>query len=178
MNQTVKRTARIKNNVGVKMRAFGCRELLMMLVAILVVSPACNAQKEMGPAEISVPTEINLQYSEADQAISVSPMEAMVTGPEPTVVWRHRLDDVSGTRPTRWEIRWKQAWSGTELFREDYFGAVQLEVGHDSGPVRGQGLPADESDWWPYSVTLIGTDTGGRELVLATVDPRIRWDNR
>lgn len=176
MIQIVRRTAQIKAKEE-NMKEFGWQELLITLVAISAVAPACNAQKDTEPTGISVPTQINLQYSEAEQAISVSPMEAIVTGPEPTVVWTHQLDEVSGIRPTRWEIRWKQAWSGTELFREDYFGAVQLEAGRESEPVLGQGLPASKSDWWPYSVTLIGTDVGGRELVLATVDPRIRWDN-
>ncbi len=115
-------------------------------------------------------SDIEIELDLNGEEITVSPDEAPVSGPNPKVTW---IDVSVYPEPAarRWEIRWKRRDG-----ERDYFGAIDL-VASGSAQARGEGLPEGESGWWTYSVTLVGTDENERRSVLATVDPRIRWDN-
>jgi hypothetical protein len=73
-----------------------------------------------------------------------------------------------------WEIRYDPSKGGGTA---DYFGDVDIECGQAAIKVQPDKTPDFPNAEWPYSVTVFVCVDGVKGKELATVDPRIIWND-
>ena len=88
------------------------------------------------------------------------------------VEWAALPDDQYGE--LYWELRWDPSKGGGS---DNFFGNVDLPCGDSHIKVQPNPKPTIPYAEWPYMVTVYSCSDGVKGQELATVDPRIRWDD-
>ena len=108
----------------------------------------------------------------------------IMVSPETATIWRNKHGKVKKVvwvaMPNAqygelfWELRWDPSKGGES---ENYFGSVDLPCGVSRIKVQPRPKPTIPYAQWPYMVTVYSCSNGAKGQELATVDPRIRWDD-
>lgn len=145
------------------------RILATIAMLILLGVPAASAQQPDA-------REITLELSADGQTIVVTPETATIWrtkhGKVKKVYWAALPDDQQGD--LYWELRWDPSKGGES---ENYFGDVDLPCGVTEIKVQPKPKPKIPYAEWPYMVTVYSCSGGAKGEELATIDPRIRWDD-
>jgi len=73
-----------------------------------------------------------------------------------------------------WEIRYDPSKGGGTA---DYFGDVDIECGKNEIKVQPDKKPDFPNAEWPYSITVYACADGVKAQKIASVDPRIIWND-
>lgn len=105
--------------------------------------------------------------------------------PRDAKLWRNKPD-----KPKKVEWWWKtNKTSYSEIFWEfrfdpskgggtvDYFGEVDIECGQKDIKVQPDKKPDVPQAVWPYSITVYACKDGVKAQKIATIDPRIIWQD-
>ncbi len=108
----------------------------------------------------------------------------IIVTPETATIWRTKHGKVKKVEWTAlanaehaelyWELRWDPSKGGES---ENFFGNVDLPCGVTEIKVQPKPKPTIPYAEWPYMVTVYSCSDGAKGQELATVDPRIRWDD-
>jgi hypothetical protein len=143
---------------------------LAAVCAVAVSMPAVADQPDAREVTLSLAANAG-----GGLVISVSPESASISRGENTKI--KKVYWVAATNELYpqlfWELRWDPDKGGAT---ENYFGDVDLACGVASLKVQPD-KPKIPNAEWPYAVTVFNCVDGAKGEVLATVDPRIIWND-
>ena len=147
--------------------------VLLCLAAVLAVAVSMPAAADQPDArEVTLSLAAN---AGGGLAISVSPEAASISRGENAKI--KKVYWVAATNELYpqlfWELRWDPDKGGAT---ENYFGDVDLACGVASLKVQPE-KPKIPNAEWPYAITVFSCVDGAKGEVLATVDPRIIWND-
>ena len=147
--------------------------VLLCLAAVLAVAVSMPAAADQPDArEVTLSLGAN---AGGGLAISVSPEAASISRGENAKI--KKVYWVAATNELYpqlfWELRWDPDKSGAT---ENFFGDVDLACGVASLKVQPE-KPKIPNAEWPYAITVFSCVDGAKGEVLATVDPRIIWND-
>jgi len=131
-----------------------------------------------GAADKKTKIELSLEVaSTAVPFIKVKPRDAKI--------WRNKPDkpkkiewwwteNVASNAEIFWEIRYDPSKSGGTA---NYFGDVDIECGKNEIKVQPDKKPDFPNAEWPYSITVYACKNGVKDQKIATIDPRIIWQD-
>ena len=109
---------------------------------------------------------------------------AIIVTPETATIWRTKHGKVKKVEwaalanaeypELYWELRWAPSKGGGS---DNFFGDVDLPCGESHIKVQPRPKPTIPYAEWPYMVTVYSCSDGAKGQEIATVDPRIRWDD-
>jgi len=73
-----------------------------------------------------------------------------------------------------WELRYDPSKGGGAA---NYFGDVDIECGKIEIKVQPYNKPDFPNAEWPYSITVYACADGVKAQKIATIDPRIKWQD-
>jgi len=149
---------------------FAAMTLTVVIVAVLIAGSAPAADKKTN-VQLTLKLTMNgIAY------IQVMPRDAKI--------WRNRPDkpkkinwwtvNYTSYEDLFWEVRYDPSKGGGTA---DYFGDVDIECGEPEIKVHPYKKPDSPNAQWPYSVTVYACSDGVKAQQLATVDPRIVWND-
>ena len=108
----------------------------------------------------------------------------IIVTPETATIWRTKHGKVKKVEwaalpdaehpELYWELRWDPSKDGGS---DNFFGNVDLPCGDSHIKVQPNPKPTIPYAQWPYMVTVYSCSDGVKGQEIATVDPRIRWDD-
>ena len=143
----------------------------LIIVAVLIAGPA-NAADKKTTIQIALDQDVN-----GVPTIQVQPRDAKIWRNKPNkpkkVEWwwetnRTSYDEIF------WEIRYDPSKGGETA---NYFGDVDIECGETKIMVQPDKKPDIPKAEWPYSITVYACKDGVKAQEIATVDPRIIWQD-
>jgi len=138
--------------------------------AVAVSTPAVADQPDAREVTLSLAAN-----ADGGLAISVSPEAAAISRGNNAklkkVYWVAAANELYPQ--LFWELRWDPDKGGAT---ENYFGDVDLACGVASRKVQPD-KPKVPNAEWPYAITVFSCVDGAKGEVLATVDPRIIWND-
>jgi len=150
---------------------FAAMALIIVVAAVLIAGPADAADKK---------TTIQLMLDQ-----NVNGVAFIQVQPRDAKIWRNKPD-----KPKKVEWWWEiNRTSFDELFWEirydpskdrataNYFGDVDIECGESEIKVQPDKKPDFPKAEWPYSITVFACKDGVKAQEIATVDPRIIWQD-
>ena len=140
--------------------------------AVLIAGFAHAANKEK-PTRILLTLRVEVT---GRTAVKVQPRDAKLWRNNPDKPKRVEWIAVNNTpyEEVFWEIRYDPSkGEGTA----DYFGDVDIECGQKEINVLPNRIPDSPMAEWPYSVTVYGCVDGTKRQELATLDPRVIWQD-
>jgi hypothetical protein len=144
------------------------------LVFIATVLTAGTAGAEDKNTHIKLALDQNLN---GVVVIKVQPRDAKIWRDTPNkpnrVEWWWMVNDTSYPE-IFWEIRYDPAKGGGT---GDYFGNVDIECGQTDIVVEPDKKPDAPKAQWPYSITVYACRGGVKAQKIATIDPRIIWQD-
>jgi len=150
---------------------FAIITLGLVIAAVLIAGPADAADKK---------TTIQLRLDQNINGmpiIKVQPRDAKIWRNQPDkpkkVEWWWTFNDTSYSE-IFWEIRYDPSKGGGTA---DYFGDVDIECGKTEIKVQPDKKPDFPKAEWPYSITVYACADGIKAQKIATVDPRIIWND-
>ena len=145
--------------------------LLVVIAAVLIAGPASTADKK---------TNIQLTLDQNFNGlpfIKVQPRDAKIWRNKPDkpkkVEWWWTINRTSYSE-IFWEIRYDPSKGGGTA---DYFGEVDIECGQSEIKVQPDKKPDSPKAEWPYSITEYACKDGVKAQKIATIDPRIIWQD-
>jgi len=152
-------------------RCFTAMALIIVVAAVLIASPADAADKK---------TTIQLRLDQNINGmpiVKVQPRDAKIWRNKPDkpkkVEWWWSFNDTSYSE-IFWEIRYDPSKGGGTA---DYFGDVDIECGKNEIKVQPDKKPDFPNAEWPYSITVYACKDGVKAQEIASVDPRIIWND-
>ena len=150
---------------------FAAVALIAVVAAVLIAAPAVAADKKT-VIQLALDQNIN-----GFPVIKVLPRDAKIWRNKPDkpkkVEWWWTVNDTSYSE-IFWEIRYDPSkGEGTANF----FGDVDIECGQAEIKVQPDKKPDVPKAVWPYSVTVYACKNGVKAQKLATLDPRIIWQD-
>ncbi len=143
-------------------------------IGMLILGGASTAYAQQPDAR-----EITLELS-----IDAAGYSTIIVTPETATIWRTKhgkVKKVEWVAPPNsqydelyWELRWDPSKGGES---DNFFGNVDLPCGVTEIKVQPKPKPRIPYAEWPYMVTVYSCSDGAKGQELATVDPRIRWDD-
>jgi len=150
---------------------FATITLGLVIAAVLIAGPADAADKK---------TTIQLRLDQNINGvpiIKVQPRDAKIWRNKPDkpkkVEWWWTSNDTSYSE-IFWEIRYDPSKGGGTA---DYFGDVDIECGKNEIKVQPDKKPDFPNAEWPYSITVYACKDGVKAQEVASVDPRIIWND-
>ena len=150
---------------------FATITLGLVIAAVLISGPANAADKK---------TTIQLRLDQNVNGVAfirVQPRDAKIWRNQPDkpkkVEWWWRENDTSYGE-IFWEIRYDPSKGGGTA---DYFGDVDIECGQTEIKVQPDKKPDFPKAEWPYSITVYACKDGVKAQEIATIDPRIIWND-
>ena len=152
-------------------RCFTAMALIIVVAAVLIASPADAADKKT-TIQLRLDQDIN-----GMPIIKVQPRDAKIWRNKPDkpkkVEWWWTENDTSYSE-IFWEIRYDPSKGGGTA---DYFGDVDIECGRTEIKVQPDKKPDFPNAEWPYSITVYACKDGVKAQEIASVDPRIIWND-
>ena len=150
---------------------FAIITLGLVIAAVLIAGPADAADKK---------TTIQLRLDQNINGvpiIKVQPRDAKIWRNQPDkpkkVEWWWTSNDTSYSE-IFWEIRYDPSKGGGTA---NYFGDVDIECGKTEIKVQPDKKPDFPKAEWPYSITVYACKDGVKAQEIATIDPRIIWND-
>jgi len=144
--------------------------MALIIVAVFVASFSYAADKKTN-IQLALDQNVN-----GEVVIKVQPRDAKIWRNKPDkpkkVEWWWTVNDTSYPE-IFWEIRYDASKGGTA----DYFGEVNIECGQKEIKVQPDKKPDIPKAEWPYSITVYACKDGVKAQKIATVDPRIIWQD-
>ena len=148
--------------------------ILMGTTEMLILGGVSTASAQQ-PDGREVTLELSMDGA-GNPTVIVSPETATIwrnaQGKVKKVVWVAMPDAQYGE--LYWELRWDPSKGGGS---DNFFGNVDLPCGVSQIKVQPKPKPKIPYAEWPYMVTVYSCSNGAKGQELATVDPRIRWDD-
>jgi hypothetical protein len=150
---------------------FATMSLGLVIAALLIAGPTDAADKKTN-IQLALDQNVN-----GEVIIKVQPRDAKIWRNKPDkpkkVEWWWEVNDTSYTE-LLWEIRYDPSKGGSTA---DYFGNVDIECGKNDIKVQPDKKPDFPKAEWPYSITVYACRDGVKAQKLATLDPRIIWQD-
>ena len=150
---------------------FATITLGLVIAAVLISGPANAADKK---------TTIQLRLDQNVNGVAfirVQPRDAKIWRNKPDkpkkVEWWWEFNQTSYGE-IFWEIRYDPSKGGGTA---DYFGDVDIECGQKEIKVQPDKKPDFPKAEWPYSITVYACKDGVKAQEIATIDPRIIWND-
>jgi hypothetical protein len=145
---------------------------LALITAAVLISAAADAADKKTNIQLALDQNIN-----GEVVIKVQPRDAKIWRNKPDkpkkVEWFWTVNDTS-YREIFWEIRYDPSKGGDTA---NYFGDVDIECGRKDIQVQPDKKPDIPKAQWPYSITVYACKDGVKAQKLATLDPRIVWQD-
>ncbi|MCW8985538.1 MAG: hypothetical protein OQK55_09360 [Thermoanaerobaculales bacterium] len=132
-----------------------------------------------GSAQAADKTDVKLTLtvdSAGTATISVDPEDAKIWRNKPDkpkkVYWK--TENNSSHDQLFWELRYDPSKGGGTA---NYFGDVDIKCGETRVKVQPDKKPDFPKAEWPYSITVFACKDGVKAQEIATVDPRIIWQD-
>jgi hypothetical protein len=139
-----------------------------LVIAAVLIAGSANAADKKRYIELKLDVG-----STAKPFIRVLPRDAKIWRNKPgkpkKVEWWWTTNKTSYSE-IFWEIRYDPSKGGGTA---DYFGDVDIACG-ESKPDKKPDFPNAE---WPYSITVYACSDGVKAQKIATLDPRIKWQD-
>jgi len=154
------------------------KRLRFATITLTIVIAAVLIAGSTGAADKKTTIQLRLDENFAEQAvIEVQPLEAKI--------WRNKPDkpkkvewwwetNVTSFSEIYWEIRYDPSKEGATA---NYFGDVDIKCGETQVKVQPDKKPDFPKAEWPYSITVFACKDGVKAQEIATVDPRIIWQD-
>jgi len=154
-----------------------CRHRFAAIALALIVAVVFNASLSHA-ADKKTTIQLRLDEDFTDEAvIEVQPVEAKIWRNKPDkpkkVEWWWESNATSFSE-IYWEIRYDPSKEGATA---NYFGDVDIKCGETRVKVQPDKKPDFPKAEWPYSITVFACKDGGKAQEIATVDPRIIWQD-
>jgi hypothetical protein len=150
---------------------FAAVTLIVIFAVVWIAGPAGADDKK---------TTIQLVLDEdlsGEPFIEVQPRDAKIWRNKPDkpkkVEWWWETNNTSFPE-IFWEIRYDSSKGGATA---DYFGNVDIGCGETSIKVQPDKKPEIPKAEWPYSITVFACEDGVKAQKIATMDPRIIWQD-
>ena len=149
---------------------FAVMTLVVVIAGVLIASTAPAADKKTN-IQLTLKLDINGQLF-----MKVQPRDAKL--------WRDRPDkskkvnwwtvNFTGYDELFWELRYEPSKGEASA---NYFGDVNIECGEDEITIQPGKTPDIPKAQWPYSISVYACVDGVKAQKLATIDPRIVWQD-
>jgi hypothetical protein len=150
---------------------FAAIALVLMIAAVFIAGSSHAADKKTN-IQLALDQNIN-----GEVVIKVQPRDAKIWRNKPDkpkkVEWWWSVNDTSYPE-IFWEIRYDPSKGGDTA---NYFGDVDIECGQNEIQVQPDKKPDIPKAEWPYSITVYACKDGVKAQKLATLDPRIIWQD-
>ena len=150
---------------------FVAKTMALLVAAVFIASFSDAADKKTN-IQIALDQNINGQ-----PIVKVFPRDAKIWRNKPNkpkkVEWWWTTNETSYSE-IYWEIRYDPSKSGATA---DYFGDVNIGCGETEIKVQPDKKPEVPKAEWPYSITAYACKDGVKVQKIATVDPRIIWQD-
>lgn len=155
------------------------RKLSVFLIVVGTIGALIVGGRSTVSAQQPDAREITLGLS-----INEAGHPTITVSPETAAIWRNKHGKVKKVEwaalanaehaELYWELRWAPSKGGGT---DNFFGNVDLPCGVTKIKVQPNPKPKIPYAEWPYMVTVYSCSGGAKGQRLATVDPRIRWDD-
>lgn len=154
------------------------KRLRFATITLTIVIAAVLIAGSTGAADKKTTIQLRLDENLAERAvIEVQPLDAKI--------WRNKPDkpkkvewwwesNVTSFSEIYWEIRYDPSKEGATA---NYFGDVDIKCGETRVKVQPDKKPDFPKAEWPYSITVFACKDGVKAQEIATVDPRIIWQD-
>jgi len=154
------------------------KRLRFATITLTIVIAAVLIAGSTGAADKKTTIQLRLDENLAERAvIEVQPLDAKI--------WRNKPDkpkkvewwwesNVTSFSEIYWEIRYDPSKEGATA---NYFGDVDIKCGETRVKVQPDKKPDFPKAEWPYSITVFACRDGVKAQEIATVDPRIIWQD-
>jgi len=154
------------------------KRLRFATITLTIVIAAVLIAGSTGAADKKTTIQLRLDENLAERAvIEVQPLDAKI--------WRNKPDkpkkvewwwesNVTSFSEIYWEIRYDPSKEGATA---NYFGDVDIKCGETRVKVQPDKKPDFPKAEWPYSITVFACNDGVKAQEIATVDPRIIWQD-
>ena len=145
---------------------------MALIIAAVFVASFSHAADKKTTIQLRLDQNLNgMPY------IQVQPRDAKIWRNKPDkpkkVEWWWTINRTSYSE-IFWEIRYDPSKGGGTA---DYFGEVDIECGQSEIKVQPDKKPDSPKAEWPYSITVYACKDGVKAQKIATVDPRIIWQD-
>ena len=145
---------------------------LALIIAAVFIAGFSHAADKKTTIHLALDQNIN-----GEVVIKVQPRDAKIWRNKPDkpkkVEWWWQINDTSYSE-IFWEIRYDPSKGGGTA---DYFGNVNIGCGTNEIKVQPDKKPDFEKAEWPYSIAVYTCRDGVKAQKLATLDPRIIWQD-
>ena len=143
--------------------------LAIVIAALLIAGSAEAADKK----DVKLTLDIN---SAGTAVISVDPEDAQIWRNKPNKPKKVNWKTVNNSSHAQlfWELRYDPDKGGGTA---NYFGDVDIACGETAKKIQPDKKPDFPYAQWPYSVTAYACVDGVKGQEVATVDPRIIWND-